>query len=458
MRLPQTWDCCEADGIRAQSHDVPTWNPDSPTRMNTELWFILLLSFAVAAGFAGGWRLARPCQSERAKQRLAQALEDMNIPLAVWDREDTLIACNAPFRAMYSEIDDFLRPGVTYTAMNKRYYRLGKPEVIGGRSEREFLYYATRRRSGPQLTELTRKRNDRVVLLLDYRNESGAIVSLRLDVTEQRAEATAAQAGRQFRDDLLELSDDYYWQMDQCGRITQFATCYETTPGFDCSRFVGRTLRELPGFSADEQRLEQFERALREQRPTTWLRARVIDDRSAPVWLMFRARPMQQADGTTAGYHGWARDISATETSLAAIRENESRLRQLAVRETGWYWETDADLRVSLARGGWMDRTGSEDSVRGRHLWQLNFDGETPAGWSRALIRIEKRMPLEGLHVSLVTPSDGTVHVFELHGLPRVEDGRFIGYRGFAWDVTATQTIVQGAAAGRGPPEFGASL
>lgn len=284
--------------------------------MSTQVWFALCVALAAAAGFVAGWYLGRPGHLAAAKHRLAQALEDAQIPLAVWDREDRLIACNTPFRAVYSEVAEILQPGITYAAMNKRYFRVGRPEIIGTRSESEFLHQTTRRRSGPQLIETTARHDGRSVLLLEYRHESGTILSLQLDLTEQRAEAAAAQAGRQFRDGLLELSDDFYWQMDASGRITQFAGNDEASQDLDCSRFVGHTLRELPGFSANEHRLEQFEKALRERRPTAWLHIRVTDGRSAPVWLMFRARPMRQLDGTLGGYHGWARSVSAIEQAL----------------------------------------------------------------------------------------------------------------------------------------------
>lgn len=293
--------------------------------MNAQLWFELCLALATAAGLLGGWWLFRPSDHAQAQQRFAQALEDLKVPVSIWDREDRLIACNEPFRVAYSEIAKLLQPGLTYAVMRKRYYQEGGPRVAGGRSEADFLHHTTRRRSGPQLIETMMEIDGRTALLMDYRNEKGAMLSLQLDISEQRAEVVAAQAGRQFRDGLVELSEDIYWQMDASGRITRFAAAGDDAgSALDGSRYVGCTLRELPGFWANEDRLNQFEAALRALRPTAWLCVRVADDKSAPTWLMLRARPMRQRDGTFAGYHGWVRDLSAMEQALATTRNNES--------------------------------------------------------------------------------------------------------------------------------------
>jgi PAS domain-containing protein len=158
--------------------------------MNAQLWLELCLALATAAGLLGGWWLARPSDHAQARQRLAQALEDVNVPVSVRDREDRLIACNEPFRAAYSEVAKLLQPGVTYAVMRN-----------------------------------------------------------------------------------------------------------------------------------------QFETALRARRSTGWLCVRVADDKSAPTWLMFRARPMRQPGGTFAGYHCWVRDLSAMEQALATTRSNESGLQ-----------------------------------------------------------------------------------------------------------------------------------
>src|SRR5262249_450473 len=148
--------------------------------------------------------------------------------IALWDADDRLIACNDALRALYPEIADRFVPGVSYIELARAYYSVAPAEFINGRSFERFVNDVVGRRRSPPVSEIVRHHRGRWLLMTDLRNESGGMVSFRMDVTEQRLFDLELRKRRRVLDDLAELTSDWYWRTDEDGRFTEFSQAMQS--------------------------------------------------------------------------------------------------------------------------------------------------------------------------------------------------------------------------------------
>ena len=130
---------------------------------------------------------------------------------------------------------------------------------------------------------------------------------------------------------------------------------------------------------------------------------------------------------------------SALRTHAQAATGRESRFRGLLGMATSAYWETDADLRLTVAT--WRNTRGDFVPMRhavGAHPWELTnvgLDADAAAQLQQAM---RTRAPLRDLPTWWERA--GNVSHFRLNAEPRFSPaGKFRGYWGVARDVTAEQ-------------------
>jgi len=116
-------------------------------------------------------------------------------------------------------------------------------------------------------------------------------------------------------------------------------------------------------------------------------------------------------------------------------------LRALLAQVGHWYWETDADMRLTVVRGGGdgpapallLDWVGQRD-------WEIPGALLRPASWDLHRQYLENRRPFGDLVVRR-TLADGTSTVARLSGAPAFDSaGAFVGYVGIGSDISAAMT------------------
>jgi PAS domain S-box-containing protein len=126
------------------------------------------------------------------------------------------------------------------------------------------------------------------------------------------------------------------------------------------------------------------------------------------------------------------------------LETSEARFRDFAEIASDWFWETDADLKVTYisARGSTVFGVKPEDLI-GRSRIEIAGGQADDPHWRAHLAVIDARQPFRDFRYRLAGPDGQLLHI-SASGKPVFDEhGVFCGYRGTGNDVTQEmQTIV----------------
>jgi PAS domain S-box-containing protein len=127
----------------------------------------------------------------------------------------------------------------------------------------------------------------------------------------------------------------------------------------------------------------------------------------------------------------------------AELRESEARFKSFTELSSDWYWEQDAEGKLTKFSGPVMEMLGLDPGAAGTGAEQPQqlSDGLAAGSWNadeHALLaaNIAARRPFLDF-VYRRNNADGTTQYLQVSGEPMFDSGsRFIGYRGIGMDVT----------------------
>lgn len=123
------------------------------------------------------------------------------------------------------------------------------------------------------------------------------------------------------------------------------------------------------------------------------------------------------------------------------LRESEARFRALTELSADWYWELDAEFRLTRIEG--RDFEGRESapgqSALGKPRWENGLEVEGPGGWEAHRAQLAAQMALRDV-VLIRNGSDGARCFISISGEPmRGPGGSFLGFRGVGRDITESK-------------------
>ena len=142
----------------------------------------------------------------------------------------------------------------------------------------------------------------------------------------------------------------------------------------------------------------------------------------------------------------YAQERKAIEASL---RISEARFRSLADLSSDWYWEQDAQLRLSYLSEGFTEKAGIDpQALLGQCWWDLARAG-AEADWPALRSALGAKQAFHDIVIRYPTDGGGSLHI-SISGVPVAMDGDQTVYRGLGKDVSARE---RAAAALRGSEE-----
>lgn len=125
------------------------------------------------------------------------------------------------------------------------------------------------------------------------------------------------------------------------------------------------------------------------------------------------------------------------DESAVAIGIREQRLRDYAEAASDWFWESDADGRITSIIGRFHEAVGlSPAQVVGKTIADLDGIDRSDPVWRELHDHAANRRAFRDLIVDLRHPDGGVRHLC-ISGLPvHGPDGAFLGFRGTGQDVT----------------------
>jgi PAS domain S-box-containing protein len=158
-------------------------------------------------------------------------------------------------------------------------------------------------------------------------------------------------------------------------------------------------------------------------------------------WFLSRAQPLRDELGNIVKWYGVDSDIEDQKRAEDALRASEQRFRDFTESASDWLWETGPDHRfiAHLVSEQLMDKMGV---LRNSRIGMLRSDfardlEEEPEKWRLHMATLDAHQPFRDFRYKAAS-RDGSEVYIAVSGKPLFDsEGRFLGYRGVATQITA---------------------
>jgi PAS domain S-box-containing protein len=250
-----------------------------------------------------------------------------------------------------------------------------------------------------------------------------SVIATIVDITERkRAESLTAQFFESSPDGVCIVERDY--------RYRRVNPVYARRWGVS----VGMHVWEVLG-------MDRFERTLKPNLDRCLAGEEVIFDWSSASsprrYFAVSYSPLRMGSEEAEAVLVIQRDITDRKETELALRDSEQRFRDYAEIASDWLWETDAEHRFTLF-SRLSSSSGYAREFVGMRRWDLAVDREQePQKWRAHIATMEAHEPFRSFRYRGVRPDGSPIYV-SVSGKPVFDiDGKFLGYRGIASDLTA---------------------
>ena len=122
----------------------------------------------------------------------------------------------------------------------------------------------------------------------------------------------------------------------------------------------------------------------------------------------------------------------------ARLRVSEARFRSLAELSSDWYWEQDAEHRLTYLSEGLLEKSGIDPAgLLGRRWHEVSAGGEDVV-WDTLQTALAGMQPFHDFVFPHATDGAEILHI-SISGMPVFDNGVFAGYRGLGKDVSSRE-------------------
>jgi diguanylate cyclase (GGDEF)-like protein/PAS domain S-box-containing protein len=159
-----------------------------------------------------------------------------------------------------------------------------------------------------------------------------------------------------------------------------------------------------------------------------------------------RLLPIARQDEIGELIGGFNRLLEALRHREDALRDSDARFRSLTNMSSDFYWESDAEHRLTTR--GSADKTSSVSVFRqgmqiGQRRWEIPYLSPDEAGWRAHRAVLDAHLPFRHFELSRLGV-DGTERYISISGDPVFDaTGAFKGYRGVGTDISERKRAEQ---------------
>ena len=138
------------------------------------------------------------------------------------------------------------------------------------------------------------------------------------------------------------------------------------------------------------------------------------------------------------------------EDEIMALRSDSERFRSLTALSADWFWETDAEHRLTWLSGGApVMMIFGQGAAYGKRFWEAPGVDVDPEALARHLGQIKARQQFFDLEITRTDERGARVFHIVSGQLRRDANGAFLGYRGIGRDVTEQRSVERALAAAK---------
>ena len=250
------------------------------------------------------------------------------------------------------------------------------------------------------------------------------------DITKRKRAEEAVREGAKRSRALIEHAFDVVLLLDRDYGILYASPSVERVLGYAPRELVGRNGLDLIHPDQLEDARNLFATALVSQ-DSVFTSERLIQHKyGAWIWTENTMTNLL-AEPSVRAFVVNLRDISGRKQAEKALRESEQRFRDYAETASDWFWESGPDHRFTVRSGS------SSNDALGATRWELAADlDEEPEKWRAHCAILDAHEPFRGFMYK-ARERDGSTVDLSVSGKPVFDpNGRFLGYRGVATDVS----------------------
>jgi len=253
---------------------------------------------------------------------------------------------------------------------------------------------------------------------------------------ERKVIEEALQASEARYRNILETMDNAYCEVDLKGRHTFFNNAFSDLTGYSAAELKASTNQDHQTDEMARKCLAAFNEVYRTGVPKKNQEWGFLHKDGSALLLEGSIQLLKDEQGKASGFCGVLRDITARRKAEHALRESEARFRALTHLSSDWYWEQDAEFRITRMESRHMRLNQRGHPLIGKRTWETEFEIQTPGGWDAHREMLMNHQPYRDVVMHRKTRK-GDPYFVSLSGEPVFDsDGVFTGYRGVSREIT----------------------
>jgi PAS domain S-box-containing protein len=342
----------------------------------------------------------------KSEERLRGAVASLQEGFALYDADDRLVAMNEEYRRTSPAATEIMERGGTFEDVIRANVARGVIVEAKGHDE-AFIQERLEQHRNPKGPIIRRFVDGSWYMINEVRTPEGGIALSFIDITKLKNAEEALRESRQRFKDIAEIASDWFWEMDENLRFTEFSGRNYKVTGHRPSDLIGRKRGEVAAEDVTDPRWQQHFADLEARRPFHDFRYWMTTP-SGRLHITVSGKPVFDAEGSFRGYRGTGTDITRQTEAEEALRVAKEEAELANRAKTEFLANMSHELRTPLNSViGFSDILRNEpfgaiDNLKyreyindindsGKHLLQLINDILDVARIERGLMALNER-------------------------------------------------------------------